>query len=296
MNREQLLQAISHYPALAQRNMGNTHKGTFGTLAIIGSSEGMSGAIVLAGKSALKAGCGKVFLGFAQPQLPLPFIDSAPELMLQTAITLLEQPQISAWAIGCGLGLSPDSEQLLTTVLAQRNEKIPYVFDADALVLLAQLNLSHINTKLTANCVLTPHPKEAATLLHCDVADIQNNRQQATIEITRQYHCWAIVKGQGTVIASPQGDITVNTTGNSGLSTAGSGDVLTGVMASFLAQGMPIAEAVPSAVWIHGIAADQLIKQGIGPIGLTASELIDTIRAVRNQMWATHQQHSADLF
>ncbi len=105
----------------------------------------------------------KVFLGFAQPQLPLPFIDSAPELMLQTAITLLEQPQISAWAIGCGLGLSPDSEQLLTTVLAQRNEKIPYVFDADALVLLAQLNLSHINTKLTANCVLTPHIRKNAT-------------------------------------------------------------------------------------------------------------------------------------
>lgn len=216
--------------------------------------------------------------------------------MLQTAITLLEQPQISAWAIGCGLGLSSYSEQLLTTVLAQRNEKIPYVFDADALVLLAQLNLSHINTKLTANCVLTPHPKEAATLLHCDVADIQNNRQQAAIEITRQYHCWTIVKGQGTVIASPQGNIAVNTTGNSGLSTAGSGDVLTGVMASFLAQGMSIEEAVPSAVWIHGIAADELIKQGIGPIGLTASELINTIRAVRNRMWATHQQHSTDLF
>ncbi len=293
MKKEQLLKAMSHYPALYQRKSGDTHKGSFGTLAVVGSAEGMSGAIVLAGKSALKAGCGKVFLGFAQAKLPTPFIDSAPEMMLQTAITLLKQKDISAWAIGCGLGLSVDSEQLLLSILAQQNKNIPYVFDADALVLMAKIKPTHL---LNAHCVLTPHPKEAATLLNCSIADVQNNREQAAIEIVRQYGCWSIIKGQGTIIASPDGKTLKNSTGNSGLSTSGSGDVLTGVMGSFLAQGMSMSEAVSSAVWIHGMAADILVEKGVGPIGLTASELIDTIRVIRNQMWRINEQRIGELF
>ncbi len=293
MNEEQLLHAITHYPALYQRKSGNTHKGTFGTLGIVGSAEGMSGAIVLAGKSALKAGCGKVFLGFAQPQLPVPFIDSAPELMLKTALTLMNQQDISAWAVGCGLGLSANSEEILSIALAQRNENIPYVFDADALVLMAKLKSEF---SLNQHCVLTPHPKEASILLNCTLNDIQNNREEAAKEIAKLYHCWAIIKGQNTVVTSPKGEITINKTGNSGLSTAGSGDVLTGVMGSFLAQGMTMSDAVKSAVWIHGMAADILVEKGIGPIGLTASELIDTIRNIRNQIWTLAQQHNANYF
>lgn len=293
MKKEQLLHAITHYPALYQRKTGNTHKGTFGTIGIIGSAEGMSGAIVLAGKSALKAGCGKVFLGFAQLQLPLPFIDSAPELMLKTASELVDRQDISAWAVGCGLGLSANSENILLNVLAQRNENQPYVFDADALVLMAKLK-SQIS--LNQHCVLTPHPKEAAILLNCTLSDIQNNREQAAKEVAKLYHCWAIIKGQHTVITSPTGEIIINRTGNSGLSTAGSGDVLTGIMGSFLAQGMVMSDAVKSAVWIHGIAADILVEKGIGPIGLTASELIDTVRDVRNQIWVRTQKHNVDYF
>lgn len=293
MKKEQLLYAITHYPALYQRKTGNTHKGTFGTIGIIGSAEGMSGAIVLAGRSALKAGCGKVFLGFAQLQLPLPFIDSAPELMLKTAFELVDRQDISAWAIGCGLGVSANSENILLNVLAQRDENQPYVFDADALVLMAKLK-SKIS--LNQHCVLTPHPKEASILLNCTLSDVQNNREQAAKEVAKLYHCWAILKGENTVITSPTGEILINRTGNSGLSTAGSGDVLTGIMGSFLAQGMVMSEAVKSAVWIHGIAADILVEKGIGPIGLTASELIDTVRDVRNQIWVQTQQHNADYF
>lgn len=293
MKKEQLLYAITHYPALYQRKTGNTHKGTFGTIGIIGSAEGMSGAIVLAGKSALKAGCGKVFLGFAQLQPPLPFIDSAPELMLKTAFELVDRQDISAWAIGCGLGVSANSENILLNVLAQRDENQPYVFDADALVLIAKLK-SKIS--LNQHCVLTPHPKEASILLNCTLSDVQNNREQAAKEVAKLYHCWAILKGENTVITSPTGEILINRTGNSGLSTAGSGDVLTGIMGSFLAQGMVMSEAVKSAVWIHGIAADILVEKGIGPIGLTASELIDTVRDVRNQIWVQTQQHNADYF
>lgn len=293
MKEEQLLHAITQYPALYQRKTGNTHKGTFGTLGIIGSTEGMSGAIVLAGKSALKAGCGKVFLGFAQSQLPIPLIDSAPELILKTALTLINQQDVSAWAIGCGLGLSADSENILSIVLSQRNENTPYVFDADALVLMAKLKSS---ISLNQHCVLTPHPKEASILLNCTLNDIQDNREQAAKELAKLYHCWAIIKGQNTVITSPKGELTINITGNSGLSTAGSGDVLTGVMSSFLAQGMAMSDAVKSAVWIHGLAADILVEKGIGPIGLTASELIDTIRNIRNQIWALTQQHNANYF
>lgn len=133
-------------------------------------------------------------------------------------------------------------------------------------------------------------------MLDCTLSDIQNNRVQAAKEVAKLYHCWAIIKGQNTVITSPKGEITINTTGNSGLSTAGSGDVLTGIMGSFLAQGMAMSDAVKSAVWIHGIAADILVEKGIGPIGLTASELINTVRDVRNQIWRLTQQHNADYF
>lgn len=289
MNDESLLLAIKQFPTLSQRKTGNTHKGTFGTLAIIGSAESMSGAIVLAGKSALKAGCGKVFLGFAQSHLPVPFIDSAPELMLQTASSLLNQNNLTAWAIGCGLGLSANSEKILLSLLAKIDSNTPYVFDADALVLIAKNKV-----KLQKNCVFTPHPKEASILLNCSVSQIQNNREQSALKIAQQYQCWTIIKGQHTIIASPMGDISINKTGNSGLSTAGSGDVLTGVMASFLAQGIPMSESVKSAVWIHGMAADILLEKGIGPIGLTASELIDVIRAIRNRINKIKQTHGID--
>ncbi|XTD83229.1 NAD(P)H-hydrate dehydratase [Proteus vulgaris] len=213
--------------------------------------------------------------------------------MLKTASALVDRQDISAWAIGCGLGLSANSENILLNILAQRDENQPYVFDADALVLMAKLK-SQIS--LNQHCVLTPHPKEAAILLDCTLSDIQNNRVQAAKEVAKLYHCWAIIKGQNTVITSPKGEITINTTGNSGLSTAGSGDVLTGIMGSFLAQGMAMSDAVKSAVWIHGIAADILVEKGIGPIGLTASELINTVRDVRNQIWRLTQQHNADYF
>ncbi|WP_350440940.1 ADP-dependent NAD(P)H-hydrate dehydratase [Proteus terrae] len=149
---------------------------------------------------------------------------------------------------------------------------------------------------LNQHCVLTPHPKEASILLNCTLNDIQNNREEAAKEIAKLYHCWAIIKGQNTVVTSPKGELTINTTGNSGLSTAGSGDVLTGVMGSFLAQGLTMSDAVKSAVWIHGMAADILVEKGIGPIGLTASELIDTIRNIRNQIWTLTQQHNANYF
>lgn len=242
------------YPALKTPGPEDSHKGTFGTLGITGGAAGMTGAVILAGCAALKTGCGKVILGFNQPQLPVPFVENAPELMLRTARALAE------------------------AAFMQTGK--PQVLDADALNILAATP----GIALDDNCVITPHPQEAARLLHTTVADIQADRPAAVLALAAQYHCWAVLKGHRSLIASPDGELWCNHSGNRGLATAGSGDVLSGIIGSLLAQRLPVQEAVCGGVWLHGAAADECVAAGIGPAGLTAHEIIDYVRLIRNRL------------
>jgi ADP-dependent NAD(P)H-hydrate dehydratase / NAD(P)H-hydrate epimerase len=130
----------------------------------------------------------------------------------------------------------------------------------------------------TASTVLTPHPAEAARLLDCDVATIQADRVRSACELAARYKACVALKGCGTIIAVPSGQWFINTSGNPGLATAGSGDVLTGFVTALLAQGWPPLDALLAAVHLHGCAAEHLVAQGCGPIGLTAGELIDSAR------------------
>jgi hydroxyethylthiazole kinase-like uncharacterized protein yjeF len=129
---------------------------------------------------------------------------------------------------------------------------------------------------------LTPHPAEAARLLDCSTADIQADRLAAARELSRCLHTYVALKGCGTVIATPDGRWFINTTGNPGLATAGSGDVLTGMLTALLAQNWPSLEAMLGAVHLHGAAADACVAAGRGPMGLTAGELIDPARNILN--------------
>ncbi len=256
------------------------NKGSFGCAAILGGARGMTGAVILAGRAALKTGAGKVMVGIAQTPMPVAHDSATPELMLHDSQELIETAnKMDAWAAGCGLGQSEYALNLLRQLFITRRD-IPLVLDADGLNAVASGEISP--TWGRGEIVLTPHPAEAARLLQTDTQKIQADRSAAAMALAKKYKAWVVLKGAGTIICAPDLSWQINTTGNVGLATAGSGDVLTGMLVSLLAQGLPMSEAVPAGVWLHGAAADRLVKQGIGPIGLTASELAEAARSIRN--------------
>jgi len=267
-------------PALFVARPVDSHKGTFGTVAILGGGPGMVGAPILAGRAALKTGAGKVFVGFAQTDCPMPCDPLQPELMLRDADALLQtRPPVDAWVAGCGLGMSGQASSMLRTLFGLRGNT-PLVLDADGLNLLAAGRLPPWGP---GPVILTPHPAEAARLLGCTAREIQANRQHAARALAHQHQAWVVLKGAGTLVCRPDGQCTMNSTGNPGLATAGTGDVLAGMMGSLIAQGIALDQAVPGAVWLHGAAADALVAAGLGPIGLTAGELADAARQLRNR-------------
>lgn len=271
--------AQQHFPELCQPRPLDSHKGTFGTLGILAGGKNMVGAALLAARAALKQGTGRVHIGFPQDVQPLEVDPVQPELMLNTAGKLLGRQDIGVWVAGCGMGLTPLAQNCLAT-LFNRYPNASIVLDADALTLLAEHAFSLTHEK--APLILTPHPSEAARLLGCTTADIQKDRQQAARQISAKYAAWTVLKGYQTIICTPASEITVNHSGNPGLSTAGTGDVLAGMIGACLAQGITAEQAIAGAVWLHGAAADYLVSQGIGPIGMTAGEVLEAARTVRN--------------
>jgi len=257
----------------------NFHKGKAGSVGVLGGAHGMVGAAVLAGRAALKLGAGKVFLGLLTDHPPHAD-DAQPELMLRTPRELLEAGMITAFAVGPGMGTVKSAEQLLREVL---DASVPLVLDADALNLIAaSKTLQARLPKRSAPGVITPHPAEAARLLGCATSAVQADRVKAAVELAQRYHAVAVLKGNGSIIASPDGSWLINSSGNPGMASAGMGDVLTGMIASLLAQGAGARAAAAAAVWLHGAAADAVSRQRSGPIGITASELIDPARALLN--------------
>jgi hydroxyethylthiazole kinase-like uncharacterized protein yjeF len=265
--------------ALAPRPL-NFHKGKAGSVGVLGGASSMVGAAVLAGRAALKLGAGKVFLGLLTDHPP--YVDYAqPELMLRTPHELLEAGMVTAFAVGPGMGTVKSAEQLLREVL---DANVPLVLDADALNLIAaSKTLQARLPKRNAPGVLTPHPAEAARLLGCAIAAVQSDRVKAAIELAQRYRAVAVLKGNGSIIASPDGSWLINTSGNPGMAAAGMGDVLTGMIASLLAQGAGARAAAAAAVWLHGAAGDALAREGKGPIGISASEVIDSARVLLNK-------------
>ena len=264
---------------LPQRGL-NTHKGGAGSAGLLGGAPSMTGALLLAARSALHTGAGRVYataLGNARSGAPT--VDPLqPEIMFRDPAGLHEAP-LTALGVGPGLGRSDVSRAILVSVLDFAG---PLVLDADALTLLpafADQVASRNNPTL-----LTPHPGEAATLLDTDVVSIEADRIGATKQIAARYHATVVLKGCGSIIATPDGQWWINTTGNPGMASAGMGDVLTGIATGLLAQGMAPTQALCAAVWLHGAAADVCVESGDGPYGLTASEVILAARTLLNTL------------
>jgi hydroxyethylthiazole kinase-like uncharacterized protein yjeF len=270
-------------PALFAPRAADTHKGSFGVLGVVGGSPGMAGAVLLAARAALRIGAGKVLVGFTQDAAPLPVDPAQTELMLRTAHGLITEAGsigVTTWVAGCGLGVDAGATRLLTGLFQARKEA-PLVLDADALNLLARGALPP--DWGPGPVVLTPHPTEAARLLGCSTAQVQADRPAAALALARKYQAWVVLKGAGSLVCPPDASsCRINTTGNPGLASAGTGDVLSGMLGSLIAQKLPLEQAVPGAVWLHGAAADALVASGVGPIGLTAGELADAARRLRN--------------
>lgn len=258
----------------------NSHKGTNGNAGIVGGAPGMVGAALLGGRAALKLGAGRVFVGLLDTCLAVD--PQAPELMLRSADDVLKLADglVNALALGPGLGESPAALELLSRAI---DTPAALVLDADALNLLAQHPVLAARLKRrAASAIITPHPAEAARLLQTDTAAIQADRIAAATQLAASFNAVAVLKGAGSIIATPDGRWFINPTGNPGMASAGMGDVLTGMVAALLGQGWSLEAALMGAVWLHGHAADRLFAEGIGPIGMTAGELLGSARSALN--------------
>lgn len=245
-----------------------SHKGTFGTALLMCGSYGMCGAQILSARAALRGGvgvlksvvCDKNYSAFtsAVPEavvIPVVAFPSVPQNVFDNII----RPAIynsDALLIGCGLGRGDAAKKLVISTLERVN--IPVVIDADGINALT--DSINIIRKKSAPVILTPHPAEMARLCHTTVDAIESNRVKYAKMVAMENEVFLVLKGKNTIVATPSGDIYFNTTGNDGLATGGSGDVLAGMIVSRLAQGYDPLLAVLNSVWLHGAVSDELSK------------------------------------
>lgn len=266
------------------------HKGTFGKILIITGSEGMTGAGMLSALSAFKSGSGLVYLAVPQslatiysvtiPEaIVLPLKDKDGAISDESIGFLLNKAEeMDAVVLGPGLSTKPKVEKLVNDFV--ENCRTPLVIDADALNV---LNLN-ILQKREHPTVITPHPGEFARLCNCDILDVQQDRVNRAIEFSKQMNVICVLKGAGTVIACPDGKYYINTTGHHSLAVAGSGDVLAGMIGSFLGLGLHTEIAACIGVFLHGKCGEVLAQKNNGQAGYRASEICSVIPLVVGEL------------
>ena len=270
------------------------HKGNAGKVVLIGGAPGMAGALILAGNACLHLGAGWTILEMLDPASAHADA-SQPELMIRIPTLDIQESLAAAKpdviAIGPGLGKSELASCCLRAVLAYPS--IPLVIDADALNLISESpellqQLQIRNKQFPDSTVLTPHPGEAAKLLQSTTEKVQSDRVNAIQQLVELTQSIVVLKGQHTLIASPEHPPTQCLAGNPGMGTGGMGDVLTGSIAAIAGQGVRhqinLWQATGIAVELHASAADSLVNKGVGPIGLTPSETILEMRSLLNKL------------
>lgn len=283
--RENVLPLIPHRRA-------NSHKGSYGNVGIIGGAEGMAGAAVVAARAALHMGPGKVYLGLFDKDRPA--LDLLhPEMMLRDAKLLCKDENMTAFAVGMGMG-----ETGTASLLGMLTLDKPMVIDADAISAISinpsiRAAFETKKAEIARPClpfIFTPHPGEAAQLLGIKTVDVQSDRIAAARAIAAIFACVVVLKGAGTVIAKPDGQYVINTSGNPGMASGGMGDALSGMLAALLAMGLDVWDAARLGVYLHGAAADAALQHGMGPHGLTASDVIFEARLLLNSGLDHHHE------
>jgi len=270
-NRRMQTSITSEYVAsLIPHRPPDAHKGVFGHLFIVAGSPGFTGAATLACEGALRSGVGLVTVGLPESLNPIMEVKvteamtlALPETAQHTLSLAAVEPALnfsercSAAALGPGISREGETASFVHRFLEQ--VRLPTVVDADGLNSLAE-NLDTLKSR-PAPTVLTPHPGEMSRLTGKPVADIQRNRPDCAAAFAQRWHVVLVLKGAGTVVASPDGNVMLNTTGGSGLASGGTGDILTGLIGGLLAQGIPSVEAAVIAVYLHGLAGDIVAEE-----------------------------------
>lgn len=263
----------------------DSNKGTLGSLLCICGSYGMAGAAIMAGKAALRCGIG--LLKIAVPKSIYPvcatnILESVYYPLEETSNGVISSKNTdfllemceksSAVVIGCGLSVCDDTKNLVQSVIT--NCEKPLVIDADALNCIC--NKPEILKNLKVPAIITPHPGEMARLLHSTPKTVNSNRENTAIDFAKKFGVVTVLKSAGTIIASPDGEVYINHTGNSGMATGGSGDVLSGIIGSLLAQGASPINAAAAGVFLHGTIGD-LAAEKLGKISMLPTDMIDMI-------------------
>ncbi len=263
----------------------DSHKGLFGHLLVIAGSVGKTGAAAMTGLSALRVGSGLVTI--ATPAslnnilevkltevmtIPLPETDAQSIALSAENILVKLMPMISAIAIGPGLSVHPETVRLVRRLITKTER--PMVIDADALNALA--GYLDILKRSKAPLILTPHPGEMARLIGKTSKDVQKDRIRIAQNFAMKHRVYLVLKGARTVFSDPDGNIFINTAGNPGMATAGTGDVLTGIIAGLISQGIDPLSALKSGVHIHGLAGDLALEE-FGEMGMVAGDMIAKI-------------------
>ncbi len=261
----------------------DSHKGDYGHLAVIAGSPGKTGAAALACMGALRMGTGLVTLGIPQslnPIMEVKLTEVMTELLPETEQATLSTASLEAilrflegkdaLALGPGLSRHPETAEVTRKLIRQCS--IPCVVDADGVNAISG-RLETLAERSGGPLALTPHPGEMARLLGCSTAEVQRDRLAIARRFAREYKVHLVLKGARTLVARPDGSVSINPTGNPGMASGGMGDVLTGMIGGLLAQGMPMGDALDLGVYLHGLTGDRVAEEK-GSVGIIAGDLL----------------------
>ncbi len=273
IKKDALIADDDYVKTIIPKRKANTHKGSYGRLLMYCGSPEMTGAAILAANAALRSGAGLVNIArdretikLLQTHLTEPVFSIISE-DAQAQMTELAK-KASAVLIGCGMGTAQSDRNVLYSLI--KNAPCNLIIDADGINLLCENKLILREAKKVP--ILTPHPLEFARLIGKSADEVQNDRINLAREFAKDFGCILVLKGASTVIASPEGTLAINTSGNPGLSKGGSGDVLAGLIASFACQGIDSFDSAVIGAYLHGKAAD-ILKEEISEYGLLPSDL-----------------------
>lgn len=263
----------------------DSHKGDYGHVFVIAGSTGFTGAATMTCEASARVGAGLVTLGIPKSLNPilenkllevmtLPLAETESGSLAHEAFSAIEKAceRKTAIAIGPGLGLEPSTQKLVRDII--KKIELPMVVDADGLNALASNTEILLERKMPT--ILTPHPGEMARLIGSDTKKVKSDRIKVAKEFAKKYGCYLVLKGARSIVATPEGKIYINPTGNPGMATGGVGDVLTGMIGGFLAQGLSPLEASIASVYIHGVCGDEAALK-YGERGLLARDILNEI-------------------